>query len=71
MKYGNIFVYGGHALKEQFDIIDTEDYKLRINKTWIDATNEWHIKITSSSIYEHSFEMFLTHEQIKQLKDIL
>ena len=58
-------------MKQQFNIIDTEDYKLRVNKTWSEAGKCWHIKFTSSSIYEHSWECFLSHSELKALKDIL
>lgn len=70
-KHGAFFVYGGKAPKEQFEVINNEDYKLRVTKTWVEATSVWHVKFTSSSIYEHSFEMFLTHEELKRLKDVL
>jgi len=70
-KYGAFFVYGGQATKTQWDIIDKEDYKLRVKKDWIDATNVWHVQIISQSIFDRRFEMFLTHEELKALKDIL
>lgn len=70
-KYGAFFVYGGKAPKEQFDIIDQEDYKLRLTKTWVEATSVWHIKIQSRSVFDYSFECFLTHEQLKLLKAAL
>jgi len=53
------------------DIINTEDYKLRVSKTWIQATNQWHLEFLSQSVLDSKFEMFLTHEEIKKLKDIL
>jgi len=64
-------VYSTGAPKEEFDIISNEDYKIRVKKTWVEATSVWHIKITSLSIFERSFEMFLTHEELKRLKDVL
>jgi hypothetical protein len=70
-KHGAFFVYGGQAPKEEFDVINTEDYKLKVKKTWIEATSVWHIQILSQSIFDNRFEMFLTHEQLKALKDVL
>jgi len=71
MRQGQFMVYSQGKTKESWDIINNEDYKLRVTKTWVEATNEWHVKFTSQSVYDHSFEMFLTHEEIKKLKDIL
>jgi len=70
-KHGQFFVYGGQAPKESWDIISNEDYHLRLNKTWNEAGKCWHIKFTSQSIYDHSFEIFLTQAELKKLKDIL
>ena len=70
-KHGAFFVYGGQKPKEQFDIIDQQDYKLRVTKTWVEATAVWHIKIQSQSVFDYSFECFLTHEQLAKLKDAL
>jgi len=52
-------------------LINTEDYKLRVKKTWVAATEVWHIQIQSQSIFDNRFEMFLTNEQLKLLKDTL
>jgi len=71
MRHGQINVYGGYAPKEEFDIINNEDYKLKVKKTWVEATSVWHIKITSQSVFDRSFEMFLTHEELARLKDAL
>ena len=70
-RQGQFMVYSTGKTKEQFDIIDQEDYKLRVTKTWVEATSVWHIKIQSSSIFDYSFECFLTNEQLKKLKDAL
>jgi hypothetical protein len=70
-RHGQIHVYGGQASKTQWDIIDKEDYKLRVKKDWVEATNVWHVQIISQSIFDRRFEMFLTHEELKMLKDIL
>ena len=58
-------------MKQQFNIIDTEDYKLKLTKSWVPATEVWHIQIQSQSIFDYSFECFLTNEQLKLLKDSL
>jgi hypothetical protein len=70
-RQGQFMVYSQGAPKEEFDIISNEDYKLRLKKTWVEATGVWHIKFTSQSIFDHSFECFLTHEELKKLKDAL
>jgi len=70
-KHGAFLIHGGHAPREEFDIINTEDYNLRLKKTWVKATGVWHIQIQSQSIFDNRFEMFLTHEQLKTFKDSL
>jgi hypothetical protein len=70
-KHGAFFVYGGQAPREEFDIINQEDYRLRLKKTWVEATSVWHIQIQSQSIFDNRFEMFLTHAQLRALKDAL
>jgi hypothetical protein len=68
---GQFMVYSQGKTKEEFDVINTEDYQLKLTKTWVDATSVWHIKLQSRSIFDYSFEMFLTHEELKRLKDSL
>ena len=58
-------------MKQQANIIDTEDYKLKLTKSWVAATEVWHIQIQSQSIFDNRFEIFLTHEQLKTFKDSL
>lgn len=70
-KHGQIFVYGGSQPKEQFDIIDTEDYRLRVKKTWLETTQVWHLQFFTLGILEHRWECFLTHAQLQDLKEIL
>ncbi len=64
-------VYSQGKPKEEFDIINTEDYKLKVKKTWVEATSVWHIQIQSQSIFDNRFEMFLDHEQLKAFKAAL
>jgi hypothetical protein len=52
-------------------VINQEDYKLRVKKTWVEATGVWHIQISSQSIFDNRFEMFLTPEQLELLKAAL
>ena len=52
-------------------VINQEDYKLRVKKTWVAATGVWHIQIQSQSIFDNRFEMFLTPEQLELLKAAL
>jgi hypothetical protein len=70
-KHGAFFVYGGQAPREEHDVINNEDYRLKVKKTWVEATQVWHIQIMSQSIFENRFEMFLTHEELKKFKEIL
>ena len=52
-------------------IVNTEDYKFRVKKTWIPVSDTWHIQFFTESIYAHRFEIFLTTEELGQLKEIL
>jgi hypothetical protein len=71
MRQGQFMVYSQGKTKEEHDVINTEDYKLKVKKTWVEATSVWHIQILSQSIFDNRFEMFLTHEQLKAFKDAL
>jgi hypothetical protein len=71
MRQGQFMVYSTGAPKEQLDIINQEDYKLRVKKTWVEASKCWHIEFYSQSVLDTRWEMFLTHEELKKLKDIL
>jgi hypothetical protein len=53
------------------DIINTEDYKLRISKTWIETSKQWHLEFLTQSVLDNRFELFLTEEELKKIKDIL
>jgi len=70
-KHGAFFVYGGQAPKEDFVIINNEDYKLKVRKVWVEASKCWHIEFYSQSVLDTRYEMFLTHEELKQLKEFL
>ena len=58
-------------MNTESQIIDQEDYKLKVKKTWVKATEVWHIQIQSQSIFDNRFEMFLTDLQLQALKDSL
>lgn len=70
-RQGQFMVYSQGAPKTDIDVINNQDYKLKLSKNWVEATNVWHIKLQSRSIFDYSFEMFLTHEELKKLKDSL
>jgi len=71
MRAGQIQVYSQGKTKEEFDIISTDDYKLKLKKSWVEAIEIWHIQLQSQSIFDNRFECFLTPEQVKLLKDSL
>ena len=55
------------------NIINNPDYRLQVKKTWIESTNQWHIQFIHHDgvQFPHGSEVFLTHEELKQLKEIL
>ena len=67
-KHGQFFVYGGKA---DSMVVDNEDYKVRVTKTWVPATDVWHIQFESESIYNYRFELFLTDSELEHLRRIL
>ena len=67
-KQGQFLIHGGYA---DSLVVNNEDYKVRVTKTWVPATDVWHIKFESRSIYDYKFELFLTEEELNHLKRIL
>ena len=67
-KHGAFFVYGGQA--DPY-VINNDDYKLQVTKTYVPATDVWHIQFVSDSVYEYTFELFLTKEELEHLKRVL
>jgi hypothetical protein len=67
-RHGQVQVYGGSA--DPY-IINNEDYKVKVKKTWVPATDVWHIKFESQSLYDYNFELFLTNEELAHLKRVL
>jgi len=53
------------------NVINNDEYKLKIKKNWVPATNVWHIEFESQSIYNYRFEVFLTDFELQKLKDAL
>lgn len=53
------------------EIINNEDYKLKVRKTWVEITKIWHIEFLTSSVFENRFELFLTDNELQKLKDLL
>tara|TARA_R110000868_G_scaffold133300_4_gene344845 strand:- start:1803 stop:1973 length:171 start_codon:yes stop_codon:yes gene_type:complete len=53
------------------DIINKEDYKVKVKKTWVTATDVWHIEFQSQSVYDYRFELFLTDNELEHLRRIL
>lgn len=52
-------------------IINNEDYKLKIRKTWVETSKIWHIEFLSLSVLESRYEMFLSESELQQLKAAL
>jgi hypothetical protein len=67
-KHGQFLIHGGKA--DPY-VINNEDYKVKVTKTWVPSTNVWHIQFVSDNIYEYTFELFLTEEELEHLKRIL
>lgn len=70
-RHGQIMNYGGYAPDGEHTIIGKEDYKLTINKTWVPIVEVWHIEFRSESNFETRFELFLTTEELLELKRVL
>lgn len=68
MKQGQFLIHGGLA---DSMVVDNEDYKVKVTKTWVPATDVWHIQFHSQSVYDYKFELFLTKEELEHLKRIL
>jgi hypothetical protein len=71
MRQGQFMVYSQGKTKESCDIINNEDYKLRVRKVWVESSQQWHIEFHSQSVLDTRYEMFLTHEELKQLREFL
>jgi len=67
-RHGQFMVYGGKA--DPY-IVNNDDYKVKVTKTWVPATDVWHIQFESESIYNYRFELFLTDEELEHLRRVL
>ena len=70
-RHGQIQIYGGLAPLGEHDIINNEDYKLKVIKSWNEPGQVYKIEFRSSSIYEHRFEIFLTKEELQELRRVI
>jgi hypothetical protein len=52
-------------------VINNDEYKLKVKKNWVPATEVWHIEFESKSIYDYRFECFLTDFELQKFKDAL
>ena len=71
MRQGQFMVYSQGRTKEDFTIINNEDYKLKVRKVWVEASKCWHIEFYSQSVLDTRYEMFLTQEELATLQEIL
>lgn len=73
MRQGQFMVYSQGKTKESWDIISTDSYRLEVKKTWVDATNQWHIQFIhhDHDQFPHGSEIFLTKDELNTLKNIL
>lgn len=71
MRQGQFMVYSQGKAKEEKDIINQEDYKLRVRKVWVESSKTWHIEFYSQSVLDTRYEMFLTTEELRQLREFL
>jgi hypothetical protein len=67
-RHGQFMVYGGKA--DPY-IINNDGYKVKVTKTWVPATDVWHIQFQSQSVYDYNFELFLTDMELEHLRRIL
>jgi hypothetical protein len=67
-KHGAFLIHGGKA--DPY-VINNKDYKVKVTKTWVAATKQWHIQFVSDSVNEYTFELFLTDSELEHLRRIL
>ena len=67
-KHGAFLIHGG--LADPY-VIQNNDYKLKVTKTWVATTEQWHIKFVSDNVQEYTFELFLTDNELEHLRRIL
>jgi len=52
-------------------IIDNEEYKLKIRRTWVATTEVWHLEFISESVFDTRWECFLSEAELQKFKDAL
>lgn len=67
-RHGQINVYGGQA--DPY-IINNQDYKIKVTKTWVPITEQWHIQFLSQGVQENRYELFLNDNELEHLRRIL
>jgi hypothetical protein len=53
------------------NIINNEEYKLKIRKSWLSVTEQWHIEFINDGEMTTRFEIFLTDFELQKFKDAL
>jgi len=53
------------------NVINNEEYKLTVRKSWVKATEQWHVEFISQSEMTTRFEMFVTDFELQKFKDAL
>ena len=67
-RHGQIHVYGGSADPH---IINNPGYKVKVVKTWVQATEVWHVQFISEGDIFNRYELFLTDSELEHLRRIL
>jgi hypothetical protein len=52
-------------------VINNQDYKFKVKKTWIPIVEVWHIEFYSDSVDHSRWECFLTDDELTKLKQSL
>lgn len=53
------------------NLINKKEYKLKVRKHWVKATEQWHIEFINQTDNETRFEIFLTDPELEQLRRVL
>lgn len=67
-RHGQFLIYGGKA--DPY-IINNDGYKVKVTKTWVPITEQWHIQFHTESPVEIRNELFLTDSELEHLRRIL
>jgi hypothetical protein len=73
-KHGSMITYapgsGLHGWEKEY-VINNEDYRLKVTKTWVPSVDVYHIRFHSQSVYDYQFEVFLQPEELDALINVL